>query len=202
MHKSGFLLILLGLLVAGGVYVSWTKRIPFSPRATATEQSPPSDEEKTSTTKTATAKTTNTQTSTIKSASAPVAPIVKATNTEPAAADNTPVNADTKQPAVAIRHDPPPPFPIADKIPAGLRGDSVTGTYGDPALSALTSTGRHVVETFVYARDRGRSATVIRLEDGKVAGSSAQSEPVQASGLSVPPRTFRTEPVLQSAPPI
>jgi len=87
----------------------------------------------------------------------------------------------------AVRHDPLP-FPVVERIPAGVHEDSVTGTYGDPALSAVTSTEGHTVETFVYTRGRGQSATVIRLEDGKVAGAYSQSEPVLPPGVSAPRR--------------
>jgi len=45
-----------------------------------------------------------------------------------------------------------------------------------------------MVETMVYARERGRSATVIRIEDGKVAAAYTQTEPVVPPGLSAPRR--------------
>jgi hypothetical protein len=86
-----------------------------------------------------------------------------------------------------VRHDPPP-FPAVEQVPTGVHEDSVTGTYGDPALSTVTSTGGHTIETFVYTRGRGQSATVIRVEDGKVAGAYSQSEPVLPPGLSAPRR--------------
>ena len=79
-------------------------------------------------------------------------------------------------------------FPTSDKISSGVRHDSITSTFGDPTLFALTSTGHRVVETFVYAKDRGRRTTVIRLEDGKVIDSYTRSEPVLPTGLSAPPR--------------
>jgi hypothetical protein len=89
-------------------------------------------------------------------------------------------------PAV-VEHDPPP-FPSVEQIAAGLHGDAITGKYGNPALSAMTSTGGHVVETFIYARDRGRSSTVIRLEDGKVAAAFSRTQPLAPTGLSAPRR--------------
>jgi len=75
-----------------------------------------------------------------------------------------------------------------EQIPTGVHGDSITGKYGDPQLFAVTSTGGHMVETMVYARERGRSATVIRIEDGRVSSAYSQSEPVVPPGLSAPRR--------------
>jgi hypothetical protein len=46
----------------------------------------------------------------------------------------------------------------------------------------------HMVETFVYVRDRGRLATIIRLQDGKVSAAYSHSEPTMPSGLSAPLR--------------
>ena len=71
-----------------------------------------------------------------------------------------------------------------------MREDSITGKYGDPTVSTVTSTGGHMVETMVYARERGRSATVIRIiEDGKVSRLAySQTEPVVPPGLSAPRR--------------
>jgi len=45
-----------------------------------------------------------------------------------------------------------------------------------------------MVETFVYAKNRGRNATVIRLEDGKVATAYSQAEPLVPPGMSAPRR--------------
>jgi hypothetical protein len=45
-----------------------------------------------------------------------------------------------------------------------------------------------MVETFVYSKDRGRNATVIRMEDGKVATAYSQAEPFVPPGLSAPRR--------------
>ena len=82
----------------------------------------------------------------------------------------------------------PPPFPAVEQIANGAHADAITDKYGDPALSAVTSTGGHMVETIVYARNRGRNATVIRLEDGKVATAYSQAEPTVPPGLSAPRR--------------
>jgi hypothetical protein len=45
-----------------------------------------------------------------------------------------------------------------------------------------------MIETFVYSKDRGRNATVIRLEDGKVATAYSQAERLVPPGLSAPRR--------------
>ncbi len=93
------------------------------------------------------------------------------------------------EPVPAIPPPPPPPFPAVDQIATGAHEDSITGKYGDPALSAVTSAGGHKVETLIYAKDRGRSATVIRLEDGRVSSAYSPSEPVPPTGLSAPRRS-------------
>ena len=83
---------------------------------------------------------------------------------------------------------PPPPFPAVEQIASGSRETAITSKYGDPALSAVTSRGGHMIETFVYARNRGRNATIIRLEDGKVATAYSQGEPFVPPGMSAPRR--------------
>jgi hypothetical protein len=94
------------------------------------------------------------------------------------------------QPAVVPL--PPPPFPAVEEISSGAPAEVVTNKFGDPSLSLLTSTHGRVVGTYVYARDKGRRALVIRLEDGKVASAYSKNAPAQAAGLSVP-RQKRTE---------
>jgi hypothetical protein len=84
---------------------------------------------------------------------------------------------------------PPPPFPAVDQIKTGAHEESITAKYGDPALSAVTTAGGHMVETLIYARNRGRSATVIRLEDGRVSAAYSPMEPVLPSGISAPRRS-------------
>jgi hypothetical protein len=90
--------------------------------------------------------------------------------------------------AVPVVQPDPPPFPAVEQIATGVREAAITGKFGDPVLSAVTSTRGHMVETFVYARGRGHSATIIRLEDGKVVSSYSQTEPVLPPGLSAPRR--------------
>jgi len=67
---------------------------------------------------------------------------------------------------------PAPPVPSANEITLGTQEETKTETYGNLALSAMTSKGGHVLQTFVYARDRGKVTTMIRLEDGKVSSKS------------------------------
>jgi hypothetical protein len=80
---------------------------------------------------------------------------------------------------------PAPPLPSANEITLGTQEENKTETYGDLALSAMTSKGGHVLQTFVYARDRGKVTTMIRLEDGNV---SSKSGPTSAVGTPVPRR--------------
>jgi len=104
---------------------------------------------------------------------------------EPVVADAAPVAASSPAPVVRVQA-PARPFPAVEQISRGAHEDAITDKYGDPALTAVTSSGGHVVETFVYSRNGGRSATVIRLQDGKVATAYSQAEPVVAPGLSAP----------------
>jgi hypothetical protein len=87
--------------------------------------------------------------------------------------------------ATAALEAPAPPFPSANEITLGTQEENKTETYGDLAFSTMTSEGGHVVQTFVYARDRGKVTTVIRLEDGKV---SSKSGATSAVGTPVPRR--------------
>ena len=82
----------------------------------------------------------------------------------------------------------PPPFPVLDQIEAGSRDAAITAKYGSPAVSTLTSDSGHLIETFIYTRDRGHSATVIHLEDGKVARAYNSGAPVAPVGISAPVR--------------
>ena len=113
------------------------------------------------------------------------APVVET----PAVAEVAPVPPPSAPPA-APRD--PPPFPAVDEIASGDPGDVVTSKFGDPALSTLTSNGGRILGTYVYARDGGRQATVIQLEDGRVASAYSKMAPAPAGGLSIP-RQRRSE---------
>jgi len=170
MLKDGVVLSVICLILAGGIFLWWTQTsartygAPADPQFQQPEPAPKP------------------------------APVVVKTVVKP-----KPIPAPVEQPAVipappvvaeaapVVKRDPRP-FPAVDQIPTGVHEDSITTKYGDPALSAVTSTGGHMVETFVYARQQGRSATVIRLEDGKVSSAYTQSEPVLPPGLSAPRR--------------
>jgi hypothetical protein len=83
--------------------------------------------------------------------------------------------AATSASATPAERGPAPPFPSVGEIALGAHEDNITQTFGDPALSALSSDRGHVLETLIYAKDGGKAVTVISLEDGKV--SSAYSRP-------------------------
>jgi hypothetical protein len=172
MLKDGVVLLVICLIVVGGILVRWTQS-PTHSLSTAEPQIPES-------------KTALKTAPTVAKSSPKPKP-----TPAPAAEESTVVDA-TPSPQVAaavpVVHADPPPFPAVEKIATGLREDFITSTYGNPALSSVTSTGGHMVETFVYARDNGRLATIIRLEDGKVSAAYSQSEAVHAAGLSAPPR--------------
>ena len=171
MLKDGVVLVVICLIVVGGLFVWWTQGHALSlsaPAETQVQEPVPSPK------------------------AAPVVAKVQIPKPRPAPVEPPAVieAAPSPQvpPATPVVHRDPPPFPAVEQIATGVREDSITGKFGDPALSAVTSTGGHMVETFVYARDRGRSATVIRLEDGKVSAAYSQAEPIPPAGLSAPRR--------------
>lgn len=166
MLKDGVVLMVICLIVLGGLG-AWWMQTPAPPAATAPQVQEP----------------------------APVpapAPVVKKfakrkVAPPPVVEQPVAVAAVVPPPAPVVKL-PPPPFPSVEQIASGAHVDAITNKYGDPALAAVTSTGGHMVETFVYSKDRGRNATVIRLEDGKVATAYSQAEPVVPPGLSAPRR--------------
>ena len=173
MLKDGVVLLVIFLIVVGGIFAWWT----HSPTQSFSATVEPQIAESKAALKTA--PTVAKATPKPKPAPAPVAE-------EPAVVETT--HSPQVAGAVPVVHADPPPFPSVEKIATGLREDSITGTYGDPALSAMTSTGGHMVETFVYARDGDGPATVVRLVDGRVFAVYSQSGSLHAAGVSAPPR--------------
>lgn len=165
MLKDGVVLFVICLIVVGGLAVWWTQTPMHPLNATGPQVQEP----------------------------APVpapAPIVKKVfrpkPSQPPVVEEPVAEVVAPSPAPVVL--PPPPFPAVDQIAHGSHEDAITDKYGNPALSAVTFADGHVVETFVYSRQRGRNATVIRLQDGKVATAYSQEEPLVPSGLSAPRR--------------
>jgi hypothetical protein len=171
MLKDGFVLTVICLIVVGAIFAWWTTSsphyygAPVESRFLEPEPAPPPP---------VVAKTTH----------RPLQPVP-----EPV---TVPMDLEVSPSPIAVApalvEKDPPPFPSVEQIAAGAHGDTITGKYGNPALSAVTSTRGHMIETFIYARDRGRSATIIRLEDGKVAAAFSQTQPLAPTGLSAPRR--------------
>jgi hypothetical protein len=80
-------------------------------------------------------------------------------------------------PAGVARMVPPP-----DKIALGVDSDVVTDQYGEPSAWATGAEGGHMVETFVYAQQRGGPATVIRIVDGRVVAAYTKVVPFSPRG--------------------
>jgi hypothetical protein len=115
---------------------------------------------------------------------APVRKIQPAVVEEPP----TPVVAAV-DPAPKVEAAPPPeprPFPTIDQVTVGVPQAKVVEEYGVPTISTLTSHGGHILESYVYAKDKGRSETLIRLEDGRVASATSATIPPPPSGIEVP----------------
>lgn len=170
MLKDGTVLMVICIIAVGGLAAWWIKAPTHPLRSTGTQIEEPA------------------------AAPAP-APVVKhLPKSRPAApeVEEQPVVADAaavvaSSPATVVRVQAPArPFPAVEQISRGAHEDAITDKYGDPALTAVTSSGGHMVETFVYSKNGGRSATVIRLQDGKVATAYSQAEPVVPPGLSAP----------------
>lgn len=169
MLKDGVVLAVVLLIVAGALFLWWTQTPTHYGSPVADTQTQPVEPPK-------------------------PAPLVAKTRPKPKPepvveqAELAPAAEPVVVAAPPVVHRDPPPFPMVEQIPTGVHEDTITGKYGDPQLSAVTSTGGHMVETMVYARERGRSATVIRIEDGKVSSAYTQTEPVVPPGLSAPRR--------------
>lgn len=169
MLKDGVVLAVVLLIVAGALFLWWTQTPTHYGSPVADTQTQPVEPPK-------------------------PAPVVAKTRPKPKPepvveqAELAPAAEPVVVAAPPVVHRDPPPFPMVEQIPTGVHEDTITGKYGDPQLSAVTSTGGHMVETMVYARERGRSATVIRIEDGKVSSAYTQTEPVVPPGLSAPRR--------------
>lgn len=165
MLKDGVVLMVICLIVLGGLAVWWTQTPTHPLDATAPQVQEPAPVP----------------------APAPVVKKVAKPKPAPPPAVEQPVAVVVAPPPPVVQA-PPPPFPAVEQIASGSHETAITDKYGDPALSAVTSSGGHMVETFVYSRNRGRNATVIRLEDGKVATAYSQAEPFVPPGMSAPRR--------------
>ncbi|HEV2444626.1 MAG TPA: hypothetical protein VGS58_01835 [Candidatus Sulfopaludibacter sp.] len=167
MLKDGVVLMVICLIVVGGLAVWWIQAPTHPLNATGPQVQEPAP------------------------APAPAPVIKKVVKPKPApppVVEQPVAVAAVVPPPVPVVQLPPPPFPAVEQIASGAQVDTITNKYGDPALSAVTFADGHVVETFVYSKDRGRNATVIRLEDGKVATAYSQAEPLVPPGLSTPRR--------------
>ena len=166
MLKDGVVLMVICLIVVGGLAVWWMQTPTHPVDATAPQVQEPAPAP----------------------APAPVVKKVSRPKPAPPPVAEEPVVVAVVAPPAPVVQAPPPPFPAVEQIASGAHEAAITDKYGDPALSAVTSAGGHMVETFVYSKDRGRNATVIRLEDGKVATAYSQAEPFVPPGLSAPRR--------------
>jgi hypothetical protein len=164
MLKDGVVVMVICLIALGGLAVWWTQT-PSHLNAAVPQVLEPAP--------------APAHTPVVKKASKPQAPPPIVERSAAVAAEASPA------PAVQLV---PPPFPAVEQIATGAHVDAITDKYGDPVLSAVTSSGGHMVETFVYARNRGQNATVIRLQDGKVATAYSQAAPTVPPGLSAPRR--------------
>jgi hypothetical protein len=167
MLKDGVVLMVICLIVVGGLAVWWMQTPAHPVTATAPQVQEP--------------------------APAPVpAPIVKRVYrpkpAPPPVVEEPVAVAEVIPPPAPKIQLPPPPFPAVEQIASGSHETAITSKYGDPALSAVTSSRGHMIETFVYSRNRGRTATIIRLEDGKVATAYSRVEPFVPPGMSAPRR--------------
>jgi hypothetical protein len=167
MLKDGVVLMVICLIAVGGLAVWWTQTPAHPVTATAPQVQKPAP-------------------------APPPAPVVKRVSRSkpapPPVVEEPVTVAEVIPPPAPKVQLPPPPFPAVEQIASGSHETAITSKYGDPALSAVTSSGGHMIETFVYSRNRGRTATIIRLEDGKVATAYSRAEPFVPPGMSAPRR--------------
>jgi len=167
MLKDGVVLMVICLIVVGGLAVWWTQTSAHPVTATAPQVQEPAP-------------------------APPPAPVVKRVSkpkpVPPPVVEEPVAVAEVIPPPAPKVQLPPPPFPAVEQIASGSHETAITSKYGDPALSAVTSSRGHMIETFVYARNRGRNATIIRLEDGRVATAYSRAEPFVPPGMSAPRR--------------
>lgn len=167
--KDGLVLFVLGLIGIGG-FLLWQTH--GDSLRTASSVSAPAE-------------------SSVQPAPAPAPKPTPRANPAPPPVVETPVVAEVvavpePAPAPPVVPQEPPPFPAVEEIANGAPSEAVTTKFGDPALSMLTSNGGRMLGTYVYARDKGREATVVQLEDGRVATVYSKNAPAAASGLSIP----------------
>jgi len=179
--RTGVLLFVVGLILVGGILL-WRSNVdPFNPLQSFQSLPPraPVEESRLAT----------------PAAKHPATKPARVAQSTPAAVEGKPVPVEAARvgeiplaapPVVPIVPRDLPPFPVVDQIPLGVRETAVTTKYGDPALSAMTSTDGHTVETFVYTRDGGRLSTVIHLKDGRVSSAYTKTSPPRATGMSIP----------------
>ena len=60
------------------------------------------------------------------------------------------------------------PFPSAGDVRQGMEIQSLQASFGRPTIRATTMEKETLVETYVYVKNEPRSATIVRLKDGKV----------------------------------
>lgn len=60
------------------------------------------------------------------------------------------------------------PFPSAGDVRQGMEIQSLQASFGRPTIRATTMERETLVETYVYVKNEPRSATIVRLKDGKV----------------------------------
>src|SRR4051794_13013996 len=123
MLKDGVVLLVIFLIVVGGIFEWWTQ--------TATHSSSPTVEQ------------IPEPTAAPKSASTIAKAIRKPKLARVVVSEQPAIVEASEIPQVAtpdpVVQTDPPPFPSVEKIAIGVPEDSITRTYGDPALSAMTS---------------------------------------------------------------
>jgi hypothetical protein len=170
--KAGIGLLVLTLALLGGVgywVVSQNAVRPFTPdqsEAEAVQPPPPTHKPDV---KPAVKKSL---------AKAPVEPV----SVEPATPAQPPVEQTVAAKAAAPSATPATAsaeFPSPDEIRQGEPATMVIGKFGGPTVTATTRRKGHLLETYVYSRDRGKTNTVIHLGDGKVVSTYSMDDGVR-----------------------
>src|SRR5258706_15024386 len=159
--KDGIVLFVVCMLLVG-LIGWWYVRDPFHPSPSANLIGPAAGEESKSPGPPKKPKNPNTQ-------------VKRQLSPETVAADPRPAFAAIPAVPLSVAAAPAPPFPAVDQISKGAAKVGIAETFGPPALSVTASNDGHVLETYVYARDRGQALTFIRFEDGIVLSAYSKS---------------------------
>ncbi len=73
-----------------------------------------------------------------------------------------------KPPVEPVRKAPRKPFPVADKLPLGMKATKLRAEFREPAIRITGVERGKMVETYVYRPEGQDMITIARLRDGRL----------------------------------